>query len=76
MCRTKVGRNAGRRRGASAGASAGAEELRDWINARVAARYQRLSAVVLMNDFPRSAAGKVLKRELREPYWKGRERAI
>jgi long-chain acyl-CoA synthetase len=58
------------------GASAGAEELRDWINARVAARYQRLSAVVVMKDFPRSAAGKVLKRELREPYWKGRERAI
>jgi long-chain acyl-CoA synthetase len=58
------------------GASAGAEELRDWINARVAARYQRLSAVVILNDFPRSAAGKVLKRELREPYWKGRERAI
>jgi acyl-CoA synthetase (AMP-forming)/AMP-acid ligase II len=58
------------------GASAGAEELRDWINARVAARYQRLSAVVILHDFPRSAAGKVLKRELREPYWKGRERAI
>jgi acyl-CoA synthetase (AMP-forming)/AMP-acid ligase II len=58
------------------GASAGAEELREWINARVAARYQRLSAVVILKDFPRSAAGKVLKRELREPYWKGRERAI
>ena len=58
------------------GAAASAEELRDWINARVAARYQRLSAVVIMTDFPRSAAGKVLKRELREPYWKGRERRI
>ncbi|HEU4352929.1 MAG TPA: AMP-binding protein [Burkholderiales bacterium] len=57
-------------------ASTGADELRDWINARVAARYQRLSAVVIMKDFPRSAAGKVLKRELREPYWKGRERVI
>lgn len=58
------------------GATESAEELRDWINARVAARYQRLSAVVIMADFPRSAAGKVLKRELREPYWKGRERRI
>jgi acyl-CoA synthetase (AMP-forming)/AMP-acid ligase II len=29
-----------------------------------------------MPDFPRSAAGKVLKRELREPYWQGRERRI
>ena len=58
------------------GAAASAEELRDWINERVAARYQRLSAVFVMADFPRSAAGKVLKRELREPYWKGRERRI
>jgi acyl-CoA synthetase (AMP-forming)/AMP-acid ligase II len=58
------------------GAAASAEELREWINERVAARYQRLSAVFVMADFPRSAAGKVLKRELREPYWKGRERRI
>ncbi|MFA9215667.1 MAG: class I adenylate-forming enzyme family protein [Sphingomonadaceae bacterium] len=53
-----------------------AEQLRDWINARVAARYQRVSAVSLVDGFPRNAAGKILKRELREPYWQGRERAI
>jgi acyl-CoA synthetase (AMP-forming)/AMP-acid ligase II len=58
------------------GAAASADELAAWINERVAARYQRVSAVVLMPDFPRSAAGKVLKRELREPYWQGRERRI
>jgi long-chain acyl-CoA synthetase len=58
------------------GATESAQDLREWINARVAARYQRLSEVVIMNDFPRSAAGKVLKRELREPYWKGTERMI
>jgi hypothetical protein len=29
-----------------------------------------------MKDFPRSAAGKTLKREMREPYWAGRERKI
>jgi acyl-CoA synthetase (AMP-forming)/AMP-acid ligase II len=51
-------------------------ELRDWINERVSARYQRISAVVTMADFPRSAAGKVLKRELREPYWAGSGRRI
>jgi acyl-CoA synthetase (AMP-forming)/AMP-acid ligase II len=56
--------------------SAGADELRDWINARVAARYQRVDRVVIMEDFPRSAAGKTLKRELREPYWRGREQKI
>ncbi|MBY0557175.1 MAG: AMP-binding protein [Burkholderiaceae bacterium] len=52
------------------------EQLRDWINVRVAARYQRVSAVALVSSFPRNAAGKILKRELRAPYWEGRERAI
>ncbi len=56
--------------------AASADELRDWINARVGARYQRVSAVAILDDFPRSAAGKTLKRELREPYWAGRERKI
>jgi acyl-CoA synthetase (AMP-forming)/AMP-acid ligase II len=55
------------------GASVGAAELRDWINARVDARYQRVAEVVLVADFPRSAAGKTLKREMREPYWAGRD---
>ena len=48
---------------------ASAEDIREWINQRVAARYQRLSAVVILEDFPRSVAGKTLKRELRDPYW-------
>jgi acyl-CoA synthetase (AMP-forming)/AMP-acid ligase II len=57
-------------------AGVSAAELRDWINSRVAARYQRVSKVVIMADFPRSAAGKTLKREMREPYWAGREKKI
>lgn len=43
-----------------------ADELKDWINERVEARYQRVSAVRILDDFPRSAAGKTLKRILRE----------
>jgi long-chain acyl-CoA synthetase len=58
------------------GATVTAAELRDWINARVAARYQRVSEVVILPDFPRSAAGKTLKRELRAPYWAGKEKKI
>lgn len=58
------------------GARASAAELRDWINERVSARFQRVSAVVVMDDFPRSTAGKTLKREMREPYWQGRGRKI
>ena len=47
-----------------------------WINERVAARYQRVSGVVVLPDFPRSAAGKTLKRELREPYWAATGRKV
>jgi acyl-CoA synthetase (AMP-forming)/AMP-acid ligase II len=43
--------------------------LRDWINERVDSKLQRVHAVVLMDDFPRSTAGKTLKRVMREPYW-------
>jgi long-chain acyl-CoA synthetase len=50
------------------GASITAGELRDWINERVGARYQRLHALQIMDDFPRNAAGKTLKREMRDAY--------
>ncbi|MCB0163134.1 MAG: AMP-binding protein [Anaerolineae bacterium] len=46
-----------------------AEELKQWINERVEARYQRVGEVALMDDFPRNAAGKTLKRVMREQYW-------
>jgi acyl-CoA synthetase (AMP-forming)/AMP-acid ligase II len=51
------------------GATITADELRDWINAHVDARYQRVDRVIVMEDFPRNAAGKTLKRELRAPFW-------
>jgi acyl-CoA synthetase (AMP-forming)/AMP-acid ligase II len=56
--------------------AASADELRDWINARVAAKYQRVERVLVLDAFPRNAAGKTLKRELREPFWARRERKI
>ncbi len=52
------------------------DTLRDWINARVAAKYQRLARVLVLPDFPRNAAGKTLKRDLRAPFWQDRERKI
>jgi len=45
------------------------EELSAWINDHVEAKFQRVSGVVIMADFPRNAAGKTLKREIRKPYW-------
>jgi long-chain acyl-CoA synthetase len=56
--------------------SVSADELKEWINARVAAKYQRLDRVILMDEFPRNAAGKTLKREMRAPFWEGREKKI
>lgn len=47
-------------------AAVGAEELRDWVNTRVAASFQKISAVEIIDEFPRNAAGKILKREMRE----------
>lgn len=49
-----------------------AEVLKEWINARVGAKYQRVREVVLRADFPRNVAGKTLKRELREELSRGR----
>ena len=57
-------------------ASVPEEDLKDWINERIEARYQRVSSVVIMDDFPRSTAGKTLKRVMREPYWAGRDTRI
>jgi long-chain acyl-CoA synthetase len=48
-----------------------ASELCDWINERVGARYQRLHAVQIMDEFPRNAAGKTLKRTMRDAYQSG-----
>ena len=42
-----------------------AEALREWLNARVG-KTQRLSALHFVTELPRSAIGKVLKRDLRE----------
>jgi acyl-CoA synthetase (AMP-forming)/AMP-acid ligase II len=55
---------------------AGPDELRDWINARVAAKYQRVDRVLVLESFPRNAAGKTLKRELRAPFWERHATAI
>lgn len=48
--------------------SLSAESLRDWVNIRVQARYQRIHRVVFVEEFPRNVAGKTLKREMRDRY--------
>jgi acyl-CoA synthetase (AMP-forming)/AMP-acid ligase II len=51
------------------GATESAEDLRQWANAQVG-KTQRLHALRLVDELPRSAIGKVLKRELRDR-WPG-----
>ncbi len=47
---------------------ADAEAICVWTNQQVA-KHQRLARVEFRDDFPRNALGKVMKRELRQPYW-------
>jgi acyl-CoA synthetase (AMP-forming)/AMP-acid ligase II len=54
------------------GARVTAAELRAWVNERVGARYQQVRDIAIMQEFPRNAAGKTLKRVMRDEYWKGR----
>lgn len=43
-------------------------ELIEWVNARVDAKYQRLGNVIILDEFPTNAAGKTLKRLIKEDY--------
>ena len=44
------------------------EALKDWINSRVGAKFQRVCGVKIIKDFPRNVAGKTLKRDLRKMF--------
>jgi acyl-CoA synthetase (AMP-forming)/AMP-acid ligase II len=58
-----------------AGGSLTLEELRSFCAGRIAG-YKTPRSVELVDGLPLSAAGKVLKRELRKPYWAGSDRAV
>ncbi|MGJ3237441.1 MAG: class I adenylate-forming enzyme family protein [Anaerolineae bacterium] len=53
-----------------------AHAIRDWVNDRIEARYQKLREVIIRDDFPRSAAGKTLKRKMRDELWQGHNSKI
>ncbi|MBA2411908.1 MAG: AMP-binding protein, partial [Burkholderiaceae bacterium] len=50
-----------------AGENISAADLRAWMNARVG-KTQRLADLICIDELPRNALGKILKRELRERY--------
>ncbi|MFX1606217.1 MAG: class I adenylate-forming enzyme family protein [Promethearchaeota archaeon] len=49
------------------------EKLMKWVNERVGAKFQRVQRVLILDDFPRSISGKILKRELRETFSHGKQ---
>jgi acyl-CoA synthetase (AMP-forming)/AMP-acid ligase II len=58
-----------------AGKSATAEELIAFCAERLAG-YKKPRSVDFVDELPRDAAGKLLKRRLREPYWAGMSRRV
>jgi acyl-CoA synthetase (AMP-forming)/AMP-acid ligase II len=57
------------------GAKASAEEIIGFMRGRIA-HYKCPKSIDFLDSIPRNPTGKILKRVLREPYWRGRERRI
>jgi acyl-CoA synthetase (AMP-forming)/AMP-acid ligase II len=51
------------------------DELKDFCKAHLAS-YKKPQSVDFVDNLPKSPEGKVLRRELRDPYWKGLERRV
>jgi acyl-coenzyme A synthetase/AMP-(fatty) acid ligase len=46
-----------------------------WARERIAS-YKAPKSIDFIEALPRNASGKILRRQLREPYWQGRERQV
>jgi acyl-CoA synthetase (AMP-forming)/AMP-acid ligase II len=51
------------------------EEVIEFCRQRLAS-YKKPAVVEFVDELPRNASGKILKRELRAPYWKEAGRSI
>ncbi len=58
-----------------AGAEPTGAEIIAWARERIAA-FKAPKSVDFIDALPRNASGKILRRELREPFWAGRERRV
>jgi long-chain acyl-CoA synthetase len=58
-----------------AGQTTTAQELVDFCRGKLAG-YKLPRSVDIVAALPRNATGKVLKTQLREPYWAGRQRRV
>lgn len=58
-----------------AGCNPKQEDIIAWARARIAG-YKTPKSVDFIQALPRNPSGKILRRELREPYWAGKERRV
>ena len=58
------------------GATATSDELMDFCKTLIAGYKCPRSVEVTQTPLPLSGAGKILKRELRKPYWENRQRMV
>jgi acyl-CoA synthetase (AMP-forming)/AMP-acid ligase II len=57
------------------GASIDPHEVIAWCRERIAG-FKCPKTIDVIAALPRNATGKILKKELRKPYWDGRERQV
>ncbi len=57
------------------GSGLSAQELIEWSHSRLAG-FKRPHSVDFVEAIPRNPSGKILKKDLRAPYWHGQERAV
>jgi acyl-CoA synthetase (AMP-forming)/AMP-acid ligase II len=57
------------------GATVSASDIVEWMRQRLA-HYKCPKSIDFLDTLPRNPSGKILKRLLREPYWRGQERAV
>jgi acyl-CoA synthetase (AMP-forming)/AMP-acid ligase II len=57
------------------GAPPDAADIIAWARGRIAS-FKAPKSVDFVDAIPRNLSGKILRRELREPYWKGRDRRV
>ena len=57
------------------GSSASEAEIIGWMRERIA-HFKCPKSIDFLDAIPRNPTGKILKRVLREPYWKGKERRV
>jgi len=60
---------------AKPGASLEADSVIQWARERIAA-FKVPKSIDVISALPRNASGKILRKDLRSPYWEGRERQV